>query len=350
MTTIMYRFLFLAVVLLGVILPARATVIVVARRGDTIIVLSDSAFTSVDTRTGAMASTLTCKVDRAGDAYIACAGTIEPQSKGVAIFNARQICLKACQLGGTLKEKADRCAQFTYTALASVAPALDPDQPALEIAIAGVEDGQPKVYVRQWNLKTSGAVRFLVPTNKDMDRPGVSDLWLGGIVDLIQPYVDQNRAVTLSALEKDPKVMARTLAEVEWHAHKDLISPPFVILTLTPSGVTGEGGEKECLGLIPDDMKYQRPAHSEVHLKVTDAEQSELMTLHMRLRTAMAAHLAGKMSSAEVDAAGLSYVSGIDKVFKPQGYGYTNWLWSVAGRYATGTTVYPDGSVDRLVW
>ncbi len=180
----------------------------------------------------------TCKLIVMPDCAFAMAGLL---AKPQPYFSLQELGASACEVPGSLKEKADAFLNLASDPVNSVAQHLRENEPKfyadtfhrnggefVYVVFAGQQDGAPVAYARGFKIAGDGSV---IPVSHDITATGAGGFF-AGFNDHIAAYLKAHPHWA----HKDTVATARHLIELEIAAHPDGVGPPISILTVDRKG------------------------------------------------------------------------------------------------------------------
>jgi hypothetical protein len=225
-----------AVALLPGPLPAAATTVValIDKRHHRVVLASDSLIG----RYYAGTTNQDCKLIVKPDCAFAMAGFLD---KPDPYFHLQDLGDAACQVQGTLKDKADGFLEIAKDPVTSIAQYLHDNEPKFYsdtfsrnggefafVVFAGAENGKPVAYARGFKIAGDGSVNAI---SNDITGSGASGFF-AGVTDHIAAFLKANPNWT----HLDTVALARKLVDLEIAAHPDSVGPPVSILTADRKG------------------------------------------------------------------------------------------------------------------
>jgi hypothetical protein len=217
-------------------LPAAATTVValIDKRHHRVVLAADSLVG----RYYAGKTDQDCKLIVKPECAFAMAGFLD---KPDPYFHLQDLGDAACQLQGTLKDKADGFIEIANDPVTSIAQYLQQNEPKFYsdtfsknsgefafVVFAGAENGKPVAYARGFKVTSDGSVNAI---SNDITGTGASGFF-AGVTDHIAAYLKMNPNWT----HMDTVALARKLVELEIAAHPDSVGPPISILTADRKG------------------------------------------------------------------------------------------------------------------
>lgn len=156
-------------------------------------------------------------------------------------FNLQELGEAACQLPGSLKDKADGFARIAGEPVNSIAAYLRENEPKFYtdtfnrnggefayVVFAGVENGTPVAYARGFKIAADGSIK---PVASDITGEGATGFF-AGFNDRIAAYLKAHKKWA----HGNTVALARKLVQLEIAAHPDAVGPPISILTVDRKG------------------------------------------------------------------------------------------------------------------
>jgi hypothetical protein len=218
------------------VLPSSATTVVALydKRHHRIVLAADSLVERYYAETSAQE----CKLIVKPDCAFAMAGFL---NKPDPYFHLQDLADQACELPGTLLDRADAFLKVAQEPVATIAQYLHDNEPKFyndtfsrnggEFAIvvfAGTEHGKPVAYARGFKIQSDGSITVV---SNDIDGKKASGFF-AGFNQQIAAYLKANKNWS----HMDTTAAAKKFVDLEIAAHPDGVGPPVTILTVNRAG------------------------------------------------------------------------------------------------------------------
>ena len=193
-----------------------------------------------------------CKLLVLGDMVFTASGsTALAGADGQSLFDVRALAGRMLSQPGRIIERVRRFDDALVGELDRVRPVFDERQTTglfLEVALAGVTNGRPVLFIRRFEVSADAegrlAARRIVRRSCDECRSMIEVLGHDdGIVDLLEGTTTAERRRMAQSLET-----ARTFIRAEIAQTPDWAGPPIDVLRLDRWGIHWEGRKPECDG------------------------------------------------------------------------------------------------------
>lgn len=244
------------------VLPSSATTVVALydKRHHRIVLAADSLVEHYYAETSAQQ----CKLIVKPDCAFAMAGFL---NKPDPYFHLQDLADQACELPGTLWDKAEGFLKVAQEPVATITQYLHDNEPKFyndtfsrnggEFAIvvfAGIEHGKPVAYARGFKIQTDGSITTV---SNDIDGKKASGFF-AGFNQQIAAYLKANKNWS----HMDTVAAARKFVDLEIAAHPDGVGPPITILTVNHAGKQKWINSGVCQTLPGASPKREPPAPS----------------------------------------------------------------------------------------
>ncbi len=218
------------------VLPSSATTVVALydKRHHRIVLAADSLVEHYYAETSAQE----CKLIVKPDCAFAMAGFL---NKPDPYFHLQDLADQACEVPGTLLNKADGFLKVAQEPVTNIAQYLHDNEPKFykatfsrnggEFAIvvfAGTEQGKPVAYARGFKIQSDGSIKAV---SNDIDGKKASGFF-AGFNQQIAAYLKANKKWS----HMDTVAAARKFVDLEIAANPDGVGPPVTILTVNRAG------------------------------------------------------------------------------------------------------------------
>jgi hypothetical protein len=256
-----------AVLLAGIVSPADATTIVVARSANEIVIGADSKVT--DTYGNELNSQV-CKIQQVGNLFVAFEGLLRDKATG---FSVPDIAVRALQFKpeASASEKVNILTGFLTAALFVELPHVRNNsadefhtklegQTFLRVVVAGFERGRPVVFVRQFRTTfiARGIGVTVIPDDCLADCEGEVVTRFLGETDAIDGLPEDTPDFWKDGLPAG----VRRLIETEIAARSEYVGPPIDLLRIDANGAKWIQKKQACPQLKPLKDRARAPARN----------------------------------------------------------------------------------------